>query len=76
MFSPIGRLKFDDLSEVVPVFVIIILMSFTYNIGIGMTAGFVAYPAFKVVAGQARAVRPGMWVLSALSLAFFLFYPY
>jgi AGZA family xanthine/uracil permease-like MFS transporter len=41
-----------------------------------MTAGFVAFPAFKVVAGQARAVRPGMWVLSALSLAFFLFYPY
>jgi adenine/guanine/hypoxanthine permease len=76
MFSPIGRLKFDDLSEVVPVFVIIILMSFTYNIGIGMTAGFVAFPAFKLVAGQARAVRPGMWVLSALSLAFFVFYPY
>jgi AGZA family xanthine/uracil permease-like MFS transporter len=42
----------------------------------GMTAGFVAFPAFKLVAGQPRAVRPGMWVLSALSLAFFLFYPY
>jgi AGZA family xanthine/uracil permease-like MFS transporter len=76
MFAPIGRLKFDDVAEVIPVFVIIILMSFTYNIGIGMTAGFVAYPVFKSVAGQVRAVKPGMWVLSMLSLLFFIFYPY
>jgi AGZA family xanthine/uracil permease-like MFS transporter len=76
MFSPVGRLHFDDLSEVVPVFVIIILMSFTYNIGIGMTAGFVVFPVFKIVTGQWRAIRPGMWVLSVLSLAFFVFYPY
>lgn len=76
MFSPVGKLHFEDFSEIVPVFVIIILMSFTYNIGIGMTAGFVAFPVFKIVAGQWRAVRPGMWVLSVLSLAFFVFYPY
>jgi len=76
MFSPISRLNFADLSDVIPVFVIIVLMSFTYNIGIGMTAGFVAFPLFKAVAGQVRAVRPGMWLLSALSLVFFIFYPY
>ena len=76
MITPITRLKFDDLSETVPVFTVIALMSFTYNIGVGMTAGFVTYPLFKMLAGQARAVRPGMWALALMSLLFFIFYPY
>src|SRR5208337_4759010 len=41
MLSPIRKLEFDDLTDVIPVFTIITLMSFTYNIGIGMTAGFI-----------------------------------
>jgi hypothetical protein len=52
------------------------LMSFTYNIGIGMTAGFVFYPLFKIAAGKAMQVRPGMWVLGLLSALFYVFYPY
>ena len=51
-------------------------MSFTYNIGIGITAGFVLYPFFKLAAGRNHEVSPGLWVLSALSLLFFIFYPY
>jgi AGZA family xanthine/uracil permease-like MFS transporter len=76
MITPVTKLKFDDLSETVPVFSVIILMSFTYNLGVGMTAGFVAYPLFKVISGQIRAVKPGMWILGGLSLLFFIFYPY
>lgn len=76
MVTPITRLKFDDFSEIVPVFCIIVMMSFTYNIGIGMTAGFVVYPLFKVLSGRIREVKGGMWVLGVLSLLFFLFYPY
>ncbi len=57
-------------------FVTIVLMSFTYNIGVGMTAGFVLYPLMKAISGRVREVPGGMWVLSALSLAFFVFYPY
>lgn len=76
MISPITKLRFDDFSEVVPVFCIVVLMSFTYNVGIGMTAGFIVYPLFKVLTRRSSEVKPGMWVLSALSLMFFLFYPY
>ena len=75
MISPITKLRFDDFSEVVPVFCIVVLMSFTYNVGIGMTAGFIVYPLFKVLTRRSSEVKPGMWVLSALSLMFFLFYP-
>jgi len=51
-------------------------MSFTYNIGVGITAGFVLYPFCKLVAGRFREVKPGLWVLAGLSLLFFIFYPY
>ncbi|MFQ6007438.1 MAG: NCS2 family permease [Candidatus Zixiibacteriota bacterium] len=76
MFAPIARVKFDDLTEVIPIFCIIALMSFTYNLGIGMTAGFVVYPLLKVLSGRIKEVPPGLWVLGAISLLFFVFYPY
>jgi AGZA family xanthine/uracil permease-like MFS transporter len=76
MFSPIAKIKFNDLTEVIPIFCIIALMSFTYNLGIGMTAGFVVYPLLKVLSGKVKEVPPGLWVLGAISLLFFVFYPY
>jgi AGZA family xanthine/uracil permease-like MFS transporter len=76
MISPIVRVKFDDLTEILPIFSIIALMSFTYNLGIGITASFVLYPLMKVLAGRFREVHPGLWFLAALSLLFFIFYPY
>ena len=76
MISPITRIDFRDYSELIPAFAVIGLMSFTYNIGIGITAGFVLYPLFKVVGGKARDIKPGLWVLAGLSLLFFIFYPY
>ncbi len=76
MIFPVTRLNFDDLTETVPAFVVIVLMSFTYNIGIGMTAGFVTYPFFKSITGRFREVTAGLWILAVMSLMFFIFYPY
>ncbi|MDO9464949.1 MAG: NCS2 family permease [bacterium] len=76
MLSPIAKVKFNDFTEVIPVFSVIILMSFTYNLGIGMTAGFVIYPLMKALSGRFREVPLGLWILGVLSLVFFVFYPY
>jgi AGZA family xanthine/uracil permease-like MFS transporter len=76
MMTPVVKLRFDDLSEVIPVFSIVVLMSFTYNIGIGMTAGFVLYPVLKLLAGRTADIKPGMWVLAAFSILLFIFYRY
>jgi AGZA family xanthine/uracil permease-like MFS transporter len=76
MMSSVARIRFDDYTESIPAFAVIALMSFTYNIGVGITAGLVLYPLFKLAAGRAREVRPGLWMLGALSLMFFAFYPY
>jgi adenine/guanine/hypoxanthine permease len=76
MLAPVAKIKFDEMSEVLPAFVVIALMIFTYNIGVGITAGFVLYPFCKLVTGRAREVKTGLWVLAGLSLLFFVFYPY
>jgi AGZA family xanthine/uracil permease-like MFS transporter len=50
--------------------------SFTYNIGVGMTAGLLSYPLLKVLSGRHREVPAAMWLLAVMSLSFYVFYPY
>ncbi len=76
MLAPITRIDFSDYSESIPAFAVVVLMAFTFNIAIGICAGFVLYPLCKLVSGQAARLKPGLWVLTALSLLFFVFYPY
>ncbi|MBI5342186.1 MAG: NCS2 family permease, partial [Deltaproteobacteria bacterium] len=76
MIGPIVRIDFADYTETIPAFLTIVLMSFTYNIGVGMTAGLIAYPAIKTLSGRHREVSGGMWILAALALSFYVFYPY
>jgi AGZA family xanthine/uracil permease-like MFS transporter len=76
MIRPVTKIDFEDYTELVPAFLTIVLMSFTFNIGVGMTAGLLSYPLLKILSGRIREVAPGMWVLAAMSLCFYLFYPY
>jgi adenine/guanine/hypoxanthine permease len=57
MLSPITRIRFDDFTELIPAFAVVALMSFTYNVGIGIAAGFVLYPFCKLVSGRVREIK-------------------
>lgn len=76
MLAPIVRINFADYTESIPSFAVVSLMAFTFNIAIGICAGFVLYPTCKIVGGKRTELKPGLWVLTALSLLFFVFYPY
>lgn len=76
MLAPIVKIDFGDYTESIPAFAVVALMCFTFNIAVGISAGFVLYPFCKVVAGKYKELRPGLWVLTGLSLLFFVFYPY
>jgi AGZA family xanthine/uracil permease-like MFS transporter len=76
MLEPITRIDFSDYTESIPAFAVVSLMCFTYNIAVGITAGFLLYPFCKTIQGKAREIRAGLWALAALSLLFFVFYPY
>lgn len=76
MLSPIKEIPFADYSELFPSVATIALMSFTYNIGFGMAAGFVLYPLFKIISGKAKELPAGTWALFVIAVMLFVFYPY
>jgi AGZA family xanthine/uracil permease-like MFS transporter len=76
MLEPITKIDFTDYSESIPAFAVVSLMCFSFNLAVGISAGFILYPLCKLVAGRLKQVRPGFWVLTGLSLLFFVYYPY
>ena len=76
MIDAVRIIDFKDITELVPAFVVIVLMCFTYNLGIGITAGFVMYPLVKLISGRVKEVNIGTWILGGISLIFYIFFPY
>ena len=75
MIKPITQIDFGDLTELIPAFLTIVLMIFTYNIGVGMTSGMITYVLLKFCTGRTGEVKAGMWVLALLSVSLFVFMP-
>ncbi len=73
MIGSIRNIDFEDMTELVPAFITIVVMIFTYNIANGLTAGLVLYPFFKLITGRARELRAGSVVLGLLCLVYFVF---
>jgi AGZA family xanthine/uracil permease-like MFS transporter len=76
MMGSIKKIDMEDLTEMIPAMAVIILMSFTYNLGVGLCAGFVLFPLLKLVSGKTSEVKPIAWALFVLCSLFFIFYPY
>ncbi len=73
MLASARHIAYHDMTELVPAFATIALLVFTYNIANGLTAGLALHPIVKVAAGRAREVRPGAWVLAAMSFLYYGF---
>jgi adenine/guanine/hypoxanthine permease len=73
MLGSVTKIQFDDLTELVPAFVTIIMMVFTYNIANGLTAGLIVYPVMKLAAGRFRELNWGAVVLAVLCLVYYVF---
>jgi AGZA family xanthine/uracil permease-like MFS transporter len=73
MTSSIARIRFEDWTELVPAFVTIVMMIFTYNIGNGLTAGLLLYPILKVAAGRWKDLNYGSLLLGLLCAVYYFF---
>lgn len=71
MLSAAKNLAFDRPEELIPAFAVVSLIAFTFNIGIGMAAGFLLYPITMAAVGRGRAITGGAWTMFALSAIFF-----
>jgi AGZA family xanthine/uracil permease-like MFS transporter len=76
MIESAGHFDFGDYTELLPAFLTIVMMLFTFNIGVGITMGFISWVIIKLLAGRVREVNAGMTALALLSATFYFFYPY
>lgn len=74
MLGAIKDIDFDDWTESFPAFLVITLMPFTYSIANGISAGLIAYPLLKIVAGRAKEVNWIMYVLAILVAIRYIFF--
>ena len=75
MAQGIARIRWDDLTEAVPAFLVIIMMPFTWSIADGIAAGFIAYPLLKIASGRASEASWLVRILGLLFLARYVFLP-
>ena len=75
MISQIRDLDFADLSLVIPAFLTIALMPFTYSITNGIGAGVISFVLLRVAVGRIRDVHPLMWVVAAVFVVYFALDP-
>ncbi|MEZ8384415.1 NCS2 family permease, partial [Vibrio splendidus] len=61
MMSGLVGIDWRDLTEAAPVVVTCLLMPLTYSIAEGISLGFIAYAAIKLLSGKGRDVSPAVW---------------
>jgi len=72
MLGNVRHVDWSDYTEVVPAFLVLGGIPFTYSIADGLALGLIAYPLVKVLGGRAREARPSAWVIAGLLLLYFL----
>jgi AGZA family xanthine/uracil permease-like MFS transporter len=75
MMTQIKLIDWDDYGIGIPAFLTIILMPFTYNISVGIGAGFVTHVVIRVVQSRGKEVSPLMYLVSGLFMIYFLSAP-
>ncbi|MGH2561890.1 MAG: NCS2 family permease, partial [Thermomicrobiales bacterium] len=65
-------IDFGDIEQGLPVVLTMLIMPLTYSITNGIGAGFVSYVLIKLARGKARGVHPGVYVVAAAFLLYFL----
>jgi len=75
MMRELIDINWDDVSEATPAALTALIMPFTYSIANGLAFGFVSYAVLKTCTGRAREVHPATWLVAALFVARFAFFP-
>ena len=69
MKSSAKQIDWDDFSESIPAFMVIIMMPFAYSIATGIAYGFVTYTLINLISGNRKKVN---WITILLSVLFII----
>ena len=72
MLRNVRHLDWDDYTELLPSFLVLLGIPLSYSIADGLALGFIAYPLLKLIGGRGRDVRGISWLVAGLLLAYFV----
>jgi len=75
MMTQIKGIDWADYGIAIPAFLTIILMPFTYNISVGIGAGFVSHVIIRIIQGRRKEVHPLLLLVAGLFMIYFLASP-
>jgi AGZA family xanthine/uracil permease-like MFS transporter len=73
MLRSITKIDWNDYTESVPAFLVIVMMPLTFSIATGVAMGFIGYAALKLFSGRGKEVS---WLVYLLALLFILRFVY
>jgi AGZA family xanthine/uracil permease-like MFS transporter len=71
MMSQIRHVDLSDLTVLVPVFLTVTVMPFTYSIANGIGAGFISWVVIRSITGKAKEISPLLWIVAAGFVLYF-----
>ncbi|MBI2763388.1 MAG: NCS2 family permease [Chloroflexi bacterium] len=72
MFTQVKDINVGELDDGLPALLTMMLMPLTYDITVGIGAGFITWVLIKVIRGKVAEVHPLMWIVTLGFVIFFL----
>ncbi|KQN69377.1 guanine permease [Duganella sp. Leaf61] len=69
MLRDLVEVDWTETTESVPAAITALVIPFTYSIAHGIAFGFITYAGLKLLTGQARQVKPVVWIIAVVFLA-------
>lgn len=73
MAQGVEKIEWQDATEALPAFLVMLGIPLTYSIADGLALGLISYPVVKLLAGRAREVSWLMYVLALAMALYFVF---
>lgn len=76
MIGVVKNMKWDDIEDAFPAFLVILSMPLTSSISTGIALGFISYPLVMMFKGRARDVHPLVYIFAVLFILQLVFMPH
>lgn len=72
MIKEVKKINFSQIESAFPAFIIIVMIALSYSISTGLAFGFISFTLLKVLAGKTKDIKIAMWIITALSILYFV----
>ena len=73
MMQNVAKIEWQDYTESIPAFLIIVGIPLSYSIADGLALGIISYAVVKAFSGRAREISWLIYLLAAVLLLYFVF---